>query len=377
MAATMAGLFYTSGTTGRPKGCILSNRYWLESGRRYRELGGLCTVRDGQERFYNPLPLYHMNHGVMTAVCAILSANCLILTDRFSPRRWWDEVARSRATIVHYLGVVPPLLLNQPEVPLEARHCVRFGLGAGVEPDLHRRFEKRFAIPLIEIWGMTETGRIFAANSEPREIDTRAFGRAGGGFEVLIADDTGQEVSPGEPGELLVRWGGGEGPRFGFFSGYLKDEAATEHAWRGGWFHSGDVVTRSADGMLYFVDRNKHIIRRSGENIAAAEVEAVLQAHPLVAQVAVVPVSDDLREQEVCAFIVPAAGGVAGARLAQELLAHAARRLAYFKLPGWVVFLDALPVTATQKVQKHTLFGAGEHPRTRPGAIDLRPEKRR
>jgi crotonobetaine/carnitine-CoA ligase len=373
-ADTMAGLFYTSGTTGKPKGCILTNRYWLESGGRYRSLGGMCAVRDGRERFYNPLPLYHMNHGIMNALCAILSANCLVLTERFSPARWWPEIVSSRATIVHYLGVVPPLLLNQPVSPLERAHAVRFGLGAGVEPSLHGRFEERFGFPLIEIWGMTETGRIFAANAEPRAIDTRAFGRPDALFQAMVADAEGREVPRGTPGELLVRWGGAEGPRYGFFAGYLKDEAATAQAWRSGWFHSGDVVTQSADGMLCFVDRNKHIIRRSGENIAAAEVEAVLQAHPDVAQVAVVPVADDLREQEVCACVVLRAGA---ARDAELLFRHAAQNLAYYKAPGWIVFMATLPTTATQKVQKHEIFAAGTHPRDSADAVDLRALKRR
>src|SRR3546814_6109550 len=100
-----------------------------------------------------------MNHFAVTGTCAILTGNCLILTERFSPNRWWQEIAETRATIIHYLGVVPPLLLNQPETPAEKQHRVRFGLGAGVEPELHGVFEQRFGFPLAEVWGMTETGR--------------------------------------------------------------------------------------------------------------------------------------------------------------------------------------------------------------------------
>src|SRR6266576_450055 len=115
-------------------------------------------------------------------------------------------------------------------------------------------------------------------------------------------------VPRGSAGELLVRWGGPEGPRHGFFAGYLKNAEATDEAWRGGWFHTGDVVRQMDDDMLVFVDRKKNIIRRSGENIAAAEVEACLQAHASVAQVAVIAVPDDVREEEVMACIVPMAG---------------------------------------------------------------------
>jgi crotonobetaine/carnitine-CoA ligase len=373
---TECALLYTSGTTGRPKGCMLSNLYFLTSGRTYCALGGLIEIRPGQERFYNPLPLYHMNHLALTATAAILTANALVLTERFSPTRWWPEVAESGATIIHYLGVVAPMLLNQPAGPADRAHRVRFGVGAGIEPQLHAAFEARFGFPMIEVWGMTETGRIMAAAQEPRMTDTRAFGRPFPGLEARVADAEGRELPAGMEGELLVRHSA-EAPRHGFFSGYLKNEAATEEAWRGGWFHTGDVVRRDASGMLIFVDRMKHIIRRSGENIAAAEVEAVLQAHGDVAQVAVLPVPDEVREEEVLACVVPMPGVAPGPALAEALFAHCNARLAYFKAPGWVLFLDRLPTTGTQKVQKTQIFARGDDPRGRAGIVDLRARKRR
>lgn len=374
--ATECSLLYTSGTTGRPKGCILTNFYYLNAGAWYRDIGGLLAIRPGEDRFYNPLPLFHMNHQAVTGTCAILTANCLILPERFSPTRWWAEVTQTRATIVHYLGVVPPLLLNQPVTPEERAHRVRFGLGAGVEPQLHKPFEDRFGFPLVEVWGMTETGRIFAANEEPRQVDTRAFGRPLPGLEAMVADDQGREVPRGQEGELLVRHSAAD-PRHGFFSGYLKNEKATAEAWAGGWFHTGDVVRMAADGMIYFVDRKKNIIRRSGENIAAAEVEACLQTHDAVAQVAVLAVPDELREEEVMACIVPMPGQAATPDLGRALFDWCNGRLAYFKAPGWILFVDKLPTTGTQKVQKTQIFAPGEDPRQRPGVLDFRPSKRR
>jgi crotonobetaine/carnitine-CoA ligase len=177
-------------------------------------------------------------------------------------------------------------------------------------------------------------------------------------------------------GELIVRHTSAA-PRHGFFSGYLKNEQATEEAWRGGWFHTGDVARQDASGMLFFVDRKKHIIRRAGENIAAAEVEAVLQAHGAVAQVAVVAAPDELREEEVLACIVPMPGIAPGAALADALFEHCNAKLAYFKVPGWFLFVDKLPTTGTQKVQKAQIFSPGEDPRQRPGIVDLRARKRR
>jgi crotonobetaine/carnitine-CoA ligase len=375
--ASECSLLYTSGTTGRPKGCVLTNFYYLNSGAWYRDLGGLCVIERGRERILNPLPLFHMNCQALTATCVMLTANCLVLPERFSPTRWWKDVSATGATIVHYLGVVPPLLLNQPVVPDERQHRVKFGVGAGVEPELHEAFEKRFGFPLLEAWGMTETGRVMLVNREPRMIHTRAFGRPGGGLEAKVVDEQDREVGRGTPGELLVRWGGPQGPRHGFFAGYLKDPRATEEAWRGGWFHTGDVVSQDADGMLYFVDRKKNIIRRAGENIAAAEIEAVLQAHDAVAQVAVVAVPDEVREEEVMACVVPMPGVPADATLAERLFEWCMARVAYFKAPGWILFVPSLPTTGTQKVQKTQIFPAGEDPRRRPGALDLRERKKR
>jgi crotonobetaine/carnitine-CoA ligase len=374
---TETSLLYTSGTTGRPKGCILTNFYYLNAGAWYADLGGHVRLGRGRERILNPLPLFHMNSQAVSATAAILTANCLAQPERFSPGRWWRDVVASKATVIHYLGVMPPMLLNQPVTPEERQHRVRFGLGAGVEPELHAAFERRFGFPLIEVWGMTETGRIYADSHEPRRPTTRAFGRPHGRFAARVGAAADRDVTRGAEGELVVRWGGAEGPRHGFFSGYLKNAEATEEAWRGGWFHTGDVVRQDGEGMLYFVDRKKNIIRRSGENIAAAEVEACLQAHDAVAQVAVVAVPDEVREEEVMACVVPMAGVAADPELAEALQAHCLARLAYFKAPGFILFVPSLPTTGTQKVQKAHIFPRGEDPRRRPGALDLRERKKR
>ena len=375
-----ASLLYTSGTTGRPKGCVIPNEYYRNVGRFYCEMGGVAALREGQDRVFNPLPLFHMNAGVTSFMGMVLSGGCSILPDRFHPGSWWREIIDSRATIAHYLGVVPAMLMKAPVSPDETAHSLRFCVGAGVEPELHAPFEQRFRVPLVELWGMTETGGGFIASEEPRQIHTRAFGRplgrAGFDLEVRVVDRDGRDVATGEQGELLVRRCGGDA-RAGFFVEYLKNPEATADAWRGGWFHTGDVVRQDATGMLFFVDRNKNIIRRSGENIAAAEVEATLLGHAAVAEAAVMAAPDEVREEEVMAAIVPRAGFVADAALARNLFDFANERLAYYKPPGWIVFVERLPKTSTQKVQKAEIFGAGADPRTLPGAFDLRALKKR
>jgi acyl-CoA synthetase (AMP-forming)/AMP-acid ligase II len=373
--ATEASLLYTSGTTGRPKGCIISHEYELMMGAWYATRGGRLTITEMGERVYNPLPLFHVNAGIILFYCMMLTGNCQILPERFSRGRWWSEIRETEATGIHYLGVVIPVLMNEPAGPHDRDHKLRWGLGAGVEPSLHAAFEERFGFPLIEVWGMTEMCRILADCHEPRQIHTRAMGRPQPGLEVRVVDEADNEVPHGTAGEMVVRHSA-ETPRKGAFSGYLNHPEATEEAWRGGWFHTGDTVSQDDTGMLYFVDRKKNIIRRSGENIAAAEIEACLQAHANVAQVAVIPIADEMRDEEVMACVI-IRDKTADRELAEALFAHCNAELAYYKAPGWVVFVDSLPVTGTQKVLKHMIFGEGQDPRVLPEAHDLRSLKKR
>ena len=369
-----AAILFTSGSSGHPKGCILSNAYVMTAGAWYRDLGGALTLRARQERLLNPLPVFHMNCGMTTIATMCLTDNCLVLPDRFHASTWWEDCVRSKATAIHYLGIMPPALFKQPRNRWERRHEIRFGLGAGCDPGLHPKVEQRFGFPFVEVWGMTETGRFLANQHAPRQTDTRAFGRQAAPLQARVVDEQDVEVPVDAVGELVVRAEGPD-PRLGFFGGYLDDPVATQQAWRGGWFHTGDMVTQDASGMFYFVDRRKDMIRRSGENISAAEVEATLAGHAAVARVAVLAVPDELRDEEVLAVVVAAAGHASDEVTADRLLQHCLRELAYYKAPGWLVFHAELPVTATNKLQKAAIFPTGVDPRH--GAIDLRQRKKR
>ena len=377
---TECALLYTSGTTGRPKGCRLSNGYFLRAGDWYLGLGELATVRADVERFLTPLPLSHMNALAFSTMASILTGGSLVQLDRFHPGSWWQTVRDTRATVVHYLGVMPAMLLEAPASALDVQHQVRFGFGAGVDPRHHAAFEERFAFPLLEAWAMTETGAAacIMAHREPRHVGTRCFGRAEAFVETRVVDDRGFEVETDAPGELLVRAAGTD-PRRDFFLGYLKDEAATDDAWAGGWFHTGDVVRRSAAGDFHFVDRRKNVIRRSGENISAVEVESVLNQHPAVEASAVAATPDPVRGDEVLACIVLRKAPTLPPReqIAHSIVRHALDRLAYFKAPGYVAFVDTLPLTASQKVQRGELRELARRLPGSPSCFDVRMLKRR
>jgi acyl-CoA synthetase (AMP-forming)/AMP-acid ligase II len=381
---TECALLYTSGTTGNPKGCRLSNAYYLNAGRWYAALGdrpgSVVSVRPGQERIITPLPLNHVNAMAFSAMVVMTAGGCLVQLDRFHPKTWWQSVRESGATIVHYLGVMPAMLLSAPAGAADRDHAVRWGFGAGVDRKNHGPFEERFGFPLIEGWAMTETGAAACvkATHEPRKVGTHCIGKPGPWMEVRLVDESGKDAGDGVPGELLVRASGPD-PRRHFFSGYLKDEAATEQAWAGGWLHTGDMVVRDADGSLHFVDRKKNVIRRSGENISAVEVESVLAQHPAIRSVAVSPTPDAVRGDEVLACVVtrePVAPD-ARAELARGIVGWALSQLAYYKVPGYVAFVDAVPLTASQKIQRGRLRELASELPGQDHCIDTRALKRR
>jgi acyl-coenzyme A synthetase/AMP-(fatty) acid ligase len=225
---------------------------------------------------------------------------------------------------------------------------------------------------------MTETGAgaTIQANLEPRIVGQSCFGRTDAFVEALVVRDDGSEAAADEVGELLARHRG-EDSRFGFFSSYLKDPEATEAGWAGGWWHSGDLVRRDADGFLYFVDRKKNMIRRSGENIAAVEVEAVLLRHPEVQAVGVAAVPDALRGDEVFVCVVPRQAVRDRGVLAASLVEWCLERLAYYKAPGYVAVVPALPLTGTNKIQRGNLKDMARDLLDDAATVDTRAMKKR
>ncbi len=376
--STEVALLYTSGTTGKPKGCMLSNEYFLIMGHEYNRLGDLCAI-DSSDRLLTPLPPNHMNALATSFMAMLMCGGCVIQLDRFHPKTWWQTVREERATVIHYLGVMPAILLTlPPQHSDDFSKQVKFGFGAGSDPRHQQVFEERFGFPLIEAWAMTETGgaAMTVARSEPRHVGQRCIGKPIPSMQLRISDSDGNEVPEGADGELLVR-AKGTHPRKGFFSGYYKDSSATEQGWAGGWWHTGDIVRQGPDGSLFFVDRQKNVIRRSGENIAAVEVEAALLRHPAVRNCAVTAVPDEMRGDEVFAFVVLADDVEPDTKLAREIFDHSMALLSYFKLPAYIEFVADLPLTASQKVSRAEVKRLAREKLDLGQVLDLRSFKKR
>jgi carnitine-CoA ligase len=346
-----AAILYTSGTTGHPKGCVEPQSYYLVNPRLWAEALELTS----EDRVLTPLPLFHMNPQILSVMGALILGASVIVLDRFHPKSWWEDVIKYKATQFHYLGVMPAILYSMQPSLRDREHNVRVTLGAGISNEYHQLYEERFGLKAVEVFGMTEVGlNMVTPIHGERRIGTGCMGKPLPGFHARVVDENNKEVSNGSIGELVIK----EDQRpegSAMMKEYYKNPEATKKAWEGGWFHTGDMVKKDEDGFFYFVDRKKDIIRRSGENISSMEVEDCVKAHPKVMEAAAVPVPDHIREQEVRVCIVLKEGESAATVPEQEIIDWCTERLAYFKVPRYVEYINEFPKTASQKIQKSIL----------------------
>ncbi len=342
----VTNVYYTSGTTGPPKGCLVGHAYWRRLVSSYLKERGLheddrilCCLKF----FYND-PSWQLLTSLQVGVP-------LIVMRKFSVSRYWDVVRANDVTQLFTIGSIPALLLSAPPSERDRDHRVRFGVQVAVDASLHREMTDRWGIPWMDAYGLTETGGLISVPPEHAERMTGSgtMGLPRDGIEVRLVSDDGQEAAAGEPGELLVK-----APDI--MSGYLnRPEATAEAIDEEGWLHTGDYVRRDEDGWMYFVGRKKDIVRRAGENIAASEVEEVLRSHPTVIDAAVVPVEDRLRGEEILAHVYTASEEPVGA-LAQTLVEFCGAKLARHKIPRYLMFTtEDFPRTPSMRVAKKQL----------------------
>lgn len=348
-----AVLIYTSGTTGRPKGVLQSQRTYALTGEAFPRWLGLQT----RDRLLCTLPLFHINAQAYSLMGALSHGLPLYLAPRFSVSRFWEWVVAFGASQVNLIGAMLVLLLEGTWPP-EGHPLRTVYTAPALDERRHRAVEEGWGVRVVAGYGLSECtfGTIVpAGESRPKTIGRpRALSAWGFHNELEIVDPAGRAVGEGETGEIRLR-------NAAVLLGYHADPGRTRRALRGGWLHTGDLAYRDREGYLYFAGRADEMIRRRGENVSPAEVEAVLRAHPSVREAAVIGVPSELTEEEVKAYVEPEPGA---ALEVEALLGWCQGRLAPAKVPRYLEIVSRLPRTATQRVAKSRLRGA-EAPRGR------------
>jgi carnitine-CoA ligase len=340
------GLMYTSGTTGPPKG-VVATRYDLAPLQVLLKASG---VQPG-ETMYTPLPLFHGNALLVSVIGSMVLDAKLALAERFSASRFFDDCRRYQAVEFNTLGGMISILLKQPPRPDDADNPVRVVLSAGCPPDRWEEFERRFGLRIIEWFGMVDAPGILL-NAEGK---VGSMGRAIAGVEYRVVDEQDRPAGSGVVGELVFRHPQGQ------MTYYENRPDATEEAYRGGWFHSGDLAEVDEEGFFYYRGRKRESMRRLGENISAWEIETVLNAHPQVTESAAHAVRSELGEDEVKVVVVPQPGERPSP---EALLDYCKGRMAHYAIPRYVELVDELPKGETQRVQYGILKQRGITPQT-------------
>ncbi len=342
---------YTSGTTGPPKGVMLSHRSWVLTGQAFSFTVGLRP----EERIMTPNPLFHANAQAYSTMGSLAVGAGLVLIKKFSASRTWEQARRYHVEKLVLVGAMTPMLWSQPRKDNDSDNPVETLVAGFVPKEYFEEFEKRFGVWVQTVFSLTECAMCIMG---PRKGDgIKKVGGVGVPVQhpdrrvenkVKIVDGFGKEVPRNTQGEIIVK-------NAAIMKGYFKDPEATAKALRDGWVYTGDSGYMDADGYFFFVAREKDIIRKKGENISAVELENVISQHPKVAEAAVIAVPSALGhgEDEIKVYVVPSLPGED--LRPEEVVAWFSERLAPFKVPRYIEFRQNLPKTATGRVKKDIL----------------------
>lgn len=340
-------IIYTGGTTGRPKGVVMPHFAFLAAGYRFRDAFDV-TANDHQ---YSVLPLFHVGGTMLGVMGPLVTDIPTTLERRFSATRFWSRARSRGATLIDPVGTMVTVLTQQPENAADRDHRVRASVGVTgqVPPDVASTFSRRFGVEMVNLYSLTEAGGVLIAYTKPNSARPDAHGEPGRWADFRVVDPLDQDKPCGEIGEIVLR------PRlpYTFMLRYHNDPARTLECWSNLWLHTGDLGRVDQEGFLHFVGRQAHWLRCRGENVSAYEVEAVVGQCPGIAEVAVVGVPAELGEEEVKVFAVRSETDNV---TAEAVVAWCATRLARFKVPRYVEFVDTLPrSSAKQEIERHKL----------------------
>jgi acyl-CoA synthetase (AMP-forming)/AMP-acid ligase II len=348
----LASITYTSGTTDRPKGVMLS-QYAYAFAPRMRAQGLGWNEND---RVLCVLPLFHVNALCHTCIAMLSVGGSIVLTEKFSASRFWNEVREYAITTSSIMRTIPQILLSLPEQSDDGDNPLRLVVTL-LSPEMHLRFEERFKLKAVPSYSLTEDilSVIGPADMPKEKLGSCGVPLAPEVHTVAIHDETGRALPAGKAGEIVKR-----SPTV--MKGYYKNPEASARALKDGWLYTGDLGYLDQDGYLYFVDRVKDMVRRGDENISSEEVERVLNSHPQVAESAVIAVPDPIRGEEVKAYIVLKAPATVESVPPQEIWNFCKPHLAAFKVPRYLEYRDELPKTPSSKVQKNILRYESKQP---------------
>lgn len=342
----VAEILFTSGTTSRPKGVVITHYNLLFAG---RYTSWQCCLR-GDDRYLTMMPACHIDFQCTAAMPTFTTGAAFIMLEKYSAHRFWSQVCLHRATITECIPLMVRTLLLQPEQTWERSHCLRevlFYLDlAESEKDA---FIQRFGVRFLTSYGMTETivGIIGDRPGDARRWPS--IGRVGLTYEAKIVDECGNEVEPGTLGEICVKGIPGKTILREY---YNAPEATARVLSKDGWLRTGDNGFMDEDGYFYFMDRNMNLIKRSGENISGTEIENVLVCHPKIVDAAVVGVPDDISDEAVKAFVIIKEGETLSV---DEIFEYCSAHIAKFKVPSYIEIRKSFPRSCSGKVQKNVL----------------------
>lgn len=338
-------ILFTSGTTSAPKGVMITHTNFVFSG----DFVNWELDMNPEDRYMTSMVATRVNYQLSALAPVLTLGATLIMLSHYRASCFWRQARLHRATLVQGMAMIVATMLRQPVDPEERNHQVRemhYFLPLSTRDK--ETFEERFGVPLLNNYGSTEC-LIGAITDFPHgERRWPSIGKVGPGYKIRIVDDEGSELPEGEVGELVLHGV----PGVSLMAGYWNDpEATAEVLDEDGWYYTRDYAYVE-DGWVYFVDRRVDLIKRSGESVSSAEVEGVIEDLPGVREVAVIGVPDGVRGQAVKAFIVAEANAALDA---EAVIDHCAGRLAAFKVPSFVEFVEELPRGSYGKVQKHIL----------------------